>query len=103
MRKSNIYFGFVLAAVTAGGLLWAVHPRVARPGYQEALGQRQLLIRELELTDLCLFTEATYTRHLSQADRHAAFQDHPLAFEHFPSGGMVLPPESLKRRDHAVD
>lgn len=48
--------------------------------------------RALELTDLCLFTEARYTRHLSQADLHTPFQDHPFAFEHFPSGSLVLPP-----------
>lgn len=46
----------------------------------------------LELTDLALFSEARYTRHPSQADRHAAFQDHPLALEHFPAGSLVPPP-----------
>lgn len=50
----------------------------------------------LELTDLSLFTEARYTRHLTQADRHSAFQDHPLAFEHFPSGSLLQPPASLR-------
>lgn len=48
-------------------------------------------VSELELTDLCLFTEARYTRHLSQADLHSAFQDHPVALEHFPSGSLVTP------------
>jgi hypothetical protein len=55
------------------------------------------LVARLGLTDLALFTEARYTRHLSQADRHSAFQDHPLALEHFPSGSLVLPPERLSR------
>ena len=50
------------------------------------------LVGRLQLTDPALFTEARYTRHLSQADRHAAFQDHPLAIEHFPSGSLLLPP-----------
>ena len=44
------------------------------------------------LTDLCLFTEARYTRHPAMADAHAAFQDHPTALEHFPSGTLVAPP-----------
>ncbi len=48
-------------------------------------------MRRLDLTDLCLFTEARYTRHPSQADRFAAFQDHPVALEHFPSGSLVPP------------
>jgi hypothetical protein len=39
-----------------------------------------------------LFTEARYTRHPSQADLHSAFQDHPLALEHFPSGSLITPP-----------
>lgn len=44
------------------------------------------------LTDLALFTEARYTRHPSQADRFAPFQDHPGALEHFPSGALARPP-----------
>lgn len=60
---------------------------------------RALLVRDLQLTDLVLFTEARYTRHPSQADRHTAFQDHPLAFEHFPSGSLLLPPPALRETD----
>jgi hypothetical protein len=50
------------------------------------------LARRLQLTDPALFTEARYARHPSQADRHAAFQDHPMALEHFPAGSLVPPP-----------
>jgi hypothetical protein len=61
----------------------------------EADLQRRVQIRQmvaqLRLTDPALFTEARYTRHLSQSDSHAPFQDHPMAFEHFPSGSLVLP------------
>lgn len=53
------------------------------------------LVKDLGLTDLCLFTEARYTRHPSQADLHSAFQDHPMALEHFPSGSLLLPPRSI--------
>ncbi|MCP4008321.1 MAG: hypothetical protein GY726_02275 [Proteobacteria bacterium] len=53
------------------------------------------MVSELELSDLSLFTEARYTRHLSQSDLHSAFQDHPLSFEHFPSGSLVVPPRAL--------
>ena len=56
------------------------------------------LAKRLGLTDICLFTEARYTRHLSQADRHSAFQEYPGAFEHFPSGSLVSPPERAKHR-----
>lgn len=68
-------------------------------GHKEA-GQRiarmQAQVRDHELTDLSLFTEARYTRHPSQADWFTPFQDHPLAFEHFPSGSLLLPPALLR-------
>jgi hypothetical protein len=50
------------------------------------------MVHRLGLTDLCLFTEARYTRHPSQADHFAPFQDHPQALEHFPSGSLLAPP-----------
>jgi hypothetical protein len=40
-----------------------------------------------------LFNEARYARHAGEADRHAAFQDHPMALEHFPAGSLMPPPE----------
>lgn len=64
---------------------------------QSWLEEKKRMVRDLELTDLCLFTEANYTRHLTQADRHTAFQNSPLALEHFPSGSILLPPEHLKK------
>jgi hypothetical protein len=54
------------------------------------------MARRLELTDLAIFTEARYTRHLSQADLHTPFQDSPLSFEHFPSGLIIMPPAHIK-------
>lgn len=58
------------------------------------LEQRSNLVRELDLTDLALFTEARYTRNPTQADLHSALQDHPMAMEHFPSGSLYLPPQA---------
>ncbi|MDQ5908588.1 MAG: hypothetical protein QG599_680 [Pseudomonadota bacterium] len=49
------------------------------------------LVRELGLSDLALFAEARYTRHPTQADQHSAFQDHPAALEHFPTGSLLAP------------
>lgn len=60
---------------------------------RDAAGHRsQALARTVQLTDPALFTEARYARHASQADRHAAFQDHPMALEHFPAGSLMPPP-----------
>ena len=50
------------------------------------------LTARLGLTDPVLMTEARYLRHPSQADLHAHFQDHPLAFDLFPGGSLLPPP-----------
>lgn len=62
-----------------------------------AIGAQRALVAQLGLTDLALFTEARYTRHPSQADLHSAFQDHPLALDHFPSASLVPPPTPWPR------
>lgn len=41
-----------------------------------------------------LFNEARYARHAGLADRHAAFQDHPMALEHFPAGSLMPPADA---------
>jgi len=57
---------------------------------------RRALVKQLDLTDLVLFTDARYTRHPSMADRHTPFQDHPLSLEHFPSGSLIPPPPHVR-------
>ncbi len=83
-------------ALLAGGLLLlaasGLDAGLRRQAAVAELRQQRATVQALELTDLCLFTEARYTRHLSQADLHTPFQDHPLAFDHFPSGSLVSPP-----------
>ncbi len=74
------------------GLLAAGHAANRRTSARHALAAQAALVSRLELTDLCLFTEARYTRHPSQADHFAPFQDHPRAIEHFPSGSLAAPP-----------
>lgn len=60
--------------------------------------ERREIVRVLSLTDLCLVTEARYTRHPSMADLHTAFQDHPLSLEHFPSGSFIAVPPKLQEQ-----
>lgn len=62
---------------------------------QDGLSRNARLVRKLELTDLCIFTEAAYTRHPAVTDLGTAFQDAPASFEHFPSGALVGPPAHL--------
>ena len=58
-------------------------------------------VKKFGLTDMCLFTDARYTRHPSLADLNTPFQDFPLSFEHFPSGSIIMPPPHLDF--HALD
>jgi len=96
MRPST---GFILliATGTALLLLMGIHSHSSRTARNAELQERAQLVRRLRLTDLCLFTEARYTRHPAMADLHAPFQDHPTALEHFPSGSLVTPPATLQR------
>ena len=61
------------------------------------------LVGKLDLTDLCLFTEASYTRHFSLADLHTPFQNGPMSLEHFPSGSLVMPPAMIRKINGKVD
>ena len=97
MRKSTVFLLFTLwNAILLVLLLWS-----GRYASGEARAMREasrLMVQQLQLTDLCLFTEARYTRHPSMADLHSAFQDHPLALEHFPSGSLATPPRFRRER-----
>lgn len=91
MRRSLQFLLFIAAILT----LFLLLPLHARHAQQQPDGYAKLQgapLRTLHVTDLCLATEARYTRHPALADRHAPFQEHPLALEHFPSGALILPP-----------
>ncbi len=98
-RPSTLAFGFVALGAIALGLTFVDAAGLARTR-APARAETAQLAGKLGLTDLALFTEARYTRHPTQADLHAAFQDHPLAFEHFPTGSLVSTPrhEPLDRK-----
>jgi hypothetical protein len=96
VRKSSILFISIAAAATLLCLAF-VHAAVTTRDGANGIEEKRGVVRALQLTDICLFTEARYTRHLSQADLHTAFQDHPVSLEHFPSGSLVSPPATLSR------
>jgi hypothetical protein len=75
----------------------AVHAHYGAQAAVPALDGTARLVGSLELTDLCLFTEASYTRNLAMTDLTTPFQDSPFVFEHFPSGALVDPPEQIVR------
>jgi hypothetical protein len=85
--------GITALLLVLGGL--TVHSRIAVVWAGPTLLAKASLVRTLQLTDLCLFTEASYTRNLAMTDGYTPFQDSPLAFEHFPTGSLVTPPAHL--------
>ncbi|MGY6216223.1 hypothetical protein ACW73L_13775 [Methylolobus aquaticus] len=98
MRKSLSIFLVVIIQLVIATLLGVHCVTSLRYAEQRLAGERSLVER-LMLTDLALFTEARYTRHLSQADLHTAFQDFPMALEHFPSGSFVQPAPGHYQRE----
>lgn len=97
-RKSNLFFALLAIMLVLTGFMF-LHASYLQQSDAGILAEKRALLARLPLTDLCLFTEASYTRHLSQADRHTAFQDAPTALEHFPSGSFY-PPTHLLRKHH---
>ena len=96
VRHSSTYLaltGFLLFLLA----VLAVHARHGVKAAGPALDGMARMVGSLELTDLCLFTEAGYTRNLAMTDLTTPFQDSPFAFEHFPTGALVSPPEQIKR------
>jgi len=73
-----------------------IHAGYSAQAEAPALQERGLMVQKFGLTDLCLFTDARYTRHPAVTDMHSAFNEMPMAFDHFPSGSIIAPPERLK-------
>jgi hypothetical protein len=98
-------------AIAGGGFLLSFADAARlRAASRDASAATAALVARLGLTDIALFTEARYTRHPSQADLQSAFQDHPVALEHFPTGALMPPPagilkayENLDRKTEAPD
>ena len=89
-RRGSTLAGLVVGALLAVVLAEAAH-LLARGGDLARLAQTREQAERVGLTDLALFNDARYARHLSQADLAAAFQDGPLSFEHFPAGSLTPP------------
>jgi len=91
MRRSDVLITGMAVALALLGLT-ALDAFLRSRNAAPAMERCATLVANLGLTDLALFTEARYTRHPSQSDLHSAFQDHPLALDHFPSGSLVPAP-----------
>jgi hypothetical protein len=96
MRNSTVFISFTAVQIVLI-MIMVLHTRFSRGAAGPEILEQSKLVKILRLTDLCLFTEARYTRHPAMADRFAPFQDHPTALEHFPSGSLVTPPSPGKQ------
>ncbi len=92
------FFGCLIALelLVLAFLVVAGHFTTSRKGPLQC--DNRQLVKVFELTDLSIWTGARYTRHLSQADVFAAFQDSMGALEHFPAGVLAPPPASIVDR-----
>ncbi len=100
VRKSMIFILYMaLNLVVCTVLLF--HAFTSSESGSVRIREERDLVRSIGLTDICLCTEASYTRNPSMADRHVSFQDSPMSFDHFPSGALVELPPHLSR--HALD
>jgi hypothetical protein len=95
MRKSDLFLLLMAINLFFLGLVF-VHASFREKTDLLLLNQKTELVKRLGLTDLCLLTEARYTRNPSQADLNTAFQDHPMSLEHFPAGSILGPPRGVK-------
>ncbi len=88
MRGSTFLFTVITTLALTCGII-RVHARHMQRTNLPLLKANTRMASELELTDPCIFSEASYTRHPSQTDLATPFQDSPATFEHFPSGMLT--------------
>lgn len=91
MRPAKILLIILLVLAALDGVL-LFQARHLRRSRQDDIALLRVVTAGLGLTDLCVATEARYTRHPAVSDPIAPFMDHPGAIEHFPTGSFWAPP-----------
>ncbi|KPK27969.1 MAG: hypothetical protein AMJ61_04050 [Desulfobacterales bacterium SG8_35_2] len=87
MRPSHILLTLFLLLILIDTALYFHAKRLAIT-LKDDHAVQAIAVAGLGLTDLCVATEARYTRHPAVTDPMAPFMDHPGAIEHFPSGSF---------------
>ncbi|MDH3391270.1 MAG: hypothetical protein OEL85_05695 [Desulfobulbaceae bacterium] len=92
MRPSHILLIIILVLFFVDGSLF-IHSQKLNEELRSDEEIQKIAVAGLGLTDLCVATEARYTRHPAVSDPMAPFMDHPGALEHFPTGSFwaVIP------------
>ena len=97
MRPSQILLIILLVFFFIDTSLF-IHSRRLEKELQADEEIQKIVVAGLGLTDLCVATEARYTRHPAVSDPMAPFMDHPGALEHFPTGSFwAVPPNKSMR------
>lgn len=96
MTRPSLAFLLLVSLGVTGLVVICIRTSHLSPEARSLEEHMKSLVIRYGLTDLCIFTEARYTRHPSVADLHSAFQDHPGALDHFPTGSFVSPPTHLR-------
>ena len=93
MRPAHIFVIIISSLLVLDTALY-FHVRFQRETVQRPAARlNDIVTAGLGLTDLCLATEARYTRHPAVSDSMAPFMDHPGAIEHFPTGSFWAAPQ----------
>jgi hypothetical protein len=95
MRPSKI-LALVLAIIALADLGLILHAGRLRAEFLNNGPLMDIAVSGLGLTDLCIATEARYTRHPAVTDPVVPFMNHPGAIEHFPTGSFWAAPPSLR-------
>lgn len=82
----------MIALEAAAAWVLAIAGAAHRERLDDVRRVNRRLVRELGLTDLALWSDASYCRHPCSADFYSAHSDHPAAMDRFPAGSMVPPP-----------
>jgi len=92
MHRTNIFFIYIAICIFLISLI-SLYSTYKINADMPVIKKKSDIVKNLSITDLCLSTEARYTRHPSQADIFSPFQHYPGSIEHFPSGSVIPPPE----------
>ena len=87
MRPSHILLIIILLLFFVDSSLF-IHSQKLKEELRSDEKIQKIAVAGLGLSDLCIATEARYTRHPAVSDSMAPFADHPGALEHFPSGSF---------------
>ena len=94
MRPTHVFAVIIVFLIGFDASLY-IHVLLQRENVQRPAALiNDIVTSGLGLTDLCIATEARYTRHPAVSDSVTPFMDHLGAIEHFPTGSFWVAPRN---------